>query len=156
MSWCGIAKVATFRKGGREQMHRVQRTCLIHSGLTNWHTNGKGQASFHFVEISYRHSVNLSHTGQSGNVASKFSTIHTLQMCLSRRGEIIARVISETLITRVPHCTQSEARPLGIQEAQCSGGHLIQARFFWCLCWLYLLPSHTTSLHKPDSPLSQS
>lgn len=34
--------------------------------------------------------------------------------------------------------------------------HLIQASLFWRLCWLYLLPSHTTPLHKPDSPLSQS
>lgn len=27
---------------------------------------------------------------------------------------------------------------------------------FWRLCWLYLLPTHTAPLHKPDSPLSQS
>lgn len=33
---------------------------------------------------------------------------------------------------------------------------LIQASLFWRLCWLYLLPSHTAPLHKPDSPLSQS
>lgn len=74
--------------------------------------------------------MGLSHTGQSGNVASMLRTIHSLQTCLLRRGEMIAKVISATLITPVPHCTQSEARPLGIQEARRSGGHLIQAGFF--------------------------
>lgn len=71
---------------------------------------------------------------------------------------MIARVISTALITQVAHRANREHweyRKHGAAKGT-EAAHLIQASLFWRLCWLYLLPSHTTPLHKPDSPLSQS
>lgn len=71
---------------------------------------------------------------------------------------MIARVISTALITQVAHRANRdhwEYRKHGAAKGT-EAAHLIQASLFWRLCWLYLLPSHTTPLHKPDSPLSQS
>lgn len=71
---------------------------------------------------------------------------------------MIARVISSALITQLAHRANRDlweyrkhSTAKGTESA-----HLIQASLFWWLCWLYLVPSHTAPLHKPDSPLSQS